>query len=68
MHNYRVNINDLFDQDEDFLYENEHFRALVKKIKTDFDHLINPIFDLEDAVKNVSPEVESKFKVPSSGY
>ena len=68
MHQYRVNINDLFDQDEDFLYDNEHFRALVKKVKTDFDHLVNPIFDLEDAVRDVSPQTEAKFRVPAQGY
>jgi hypothetical protein len=48
MNNYRVNINDLFDQDEDFLFENEHFRAMIRKVKNDFEYLVNPIFDLDD--------------------
>ena len=58
MHTYRVNINDLFDQDEEFLFESPHFRAMIKKIKNDFDYLVNPIFDLEEIMKSsIPPEV-----------
>lgn len=31
------------------LFENEHMRAIVKKIKNEFDYLINPMYDLEEA-------------------
>lgn len=31
MHTYRVNLNDLFDQDETFLFENLSFRRLIKR-------------------------------------
>ena len=55
MHTYRVNINDLFDQDEEFLFESPHFRAMIKKIKNDFDYLVNPIFDLEEIMKSSIP-------------
>lgn len=53
MHKYRVNINDLLDNSDDEngveLYENEHMRAIVKKIKNEFEYLINPIFDVDEA-------------------
>lgn len=68
MQNYRVNINELFDNDEDFLFQNEHFRALIKKTKRDFEYLVNPIFDLDEVVKNVRPEVDDKYLIPQTGY
>jgi len=69
MNNYRVNINDLFDQDEEFLYENEHFRALVRKIKMEFDHLVNPNFDLEEVMKGAKPEIDALYRTkPDQGY
>ena len=52
MNTYRVNINDLFDQDEEFLFESPHFRALIKKIRNQYDYLVNPIFDLEEINKS----------------
>jgi hypothetical protein len=58
MHYYRVNINDLFDQDEEFLFENEHFKALIRKVRNDFEYLVNPIFDLEDIVKQANPVID----------
>ena len=68
MHNYRVNINDLFDIDEDFLFDNEHFRAIIKKIKVEFDQLINPIFDLDEVMRDVKDDVFDKYKIPKGGY
>ena len=68
MNNYRVNINDLFDQDEDFLFENDHFKALVRKIRNDFEYLVNPIFDLEDIVKSAKPEIDQKYKKDANGW
>ena len=61
MQGYRVNINDLFDQDEEFLFENEHFKALIRKIRVDFEYLVNPIFDLEDILKQANPQVDHKY-------
>jgi hypothetical protein len=62
MNNYRVNINDLFDQDEDFLFDNAHFRALIKRIRNDYEYLVNPIFDLEEIMKSAIPkDVEKKY-------
>lgn len=57
-----MNINDLFDQDEEFLFESPYFRAMIKKVKNDFDYLVNPIFDLEEIMKShIPPEVEQKY-------
>lgn len=67
MKNYRVNLNDLFDQDEDFLFECPHFTSLIKKVKVDFEYLVNPIFDLEDIVKQATPEIEAKYAKSKDG-
>jgi hypothetical protein len=61
MNNYRVNINDLLDQDEEFLFENPHFCALIRKIKMDFEYLVNPIFDLEEIMKRANPIFDAKY-------
>lgn len=44
---YHVNINDLFDSDEPFLWENPHFKALVRRIQNSKPHLINPSFEID---------------------
>lgn len=43
---YKININQLFDQDESFLYKNNHFKALIRRIHKKQNHLINPDFDI----------------------
>lgn len=61
MNNYRVNINDLLDQDEDFLFENEHFRALIRRIRNDFEYLVNPMFDMEEIIKGARPDIDQRY-------
>lgn len=68
MNTYRVNINDLFDQDEDFLFENEHFKALIRKTKRDFEYLINPAFDLDDVIGRENPLIDKLYEKPKEGY
>jgi hypothetical protein len=68
MNGYRVNLNDLFDQDEDFLFESDHFKALIRKVRNDFEYLVNPIFDLEDIMKEAKPEVDNKYQKDSYGW
>eukprot|EP00347_Sterkiella_histriomuscorum_P008086 403346424 len=70
MNNYRVNINDLLDNEELLgeMYQNEHFRAIIKKITNEFEYLINPIFDVDEATQNVSKEVQQKYATPNDGY
>ena len=46
MQSYRVNINDLFDQDEPFLFKSRAFKGLIKRMHDDYNHLINQNFDL----------------------
>jgi hypothetical protein len=41
---------------------------LVRKIKNEFDHLVNPIYDLDEITKNARPEVDAKYRTPESGY
>ena len=50
MENYRVNVNDLFDQDEPFLFNNIEFRRLIKRMHDRYVHLVNPNFDLSQIV------------------
>ncbi len=45
---YEVDVNPLFDIDEEFLYSNEAYRALIKKIATHYETLISPNYDLTD--------------------
>lgn len=47
---YHVNINKLFDQDEPFLYENNHFKALVRRIHEKHSNLINPNFEIDEEI------------------
>ena len=67
MNSYRVNLNDLFDQDEDFLFENEHFRALIRKTYREFEYLVNPVFDLEEIFKNANKDIDKLYKKQSNG-
>ena len=46
MNKYRVNINDLLDLDEDFLFENPAFCELVRRVNDEHEYLVNPIFDV----------------------
>lgn len=45
-HTYRVNLNELFDQDHDFLFENDAFKTLIKTVVENHGHLVNPNFDV----------------------
>ena len=47
---YTVNINDLFDQDEPFLFNNDTFCGLIRRMHENHIHLINPHFDLSAIV------------------
>ena len=49
---YRVNINDLFDQDEPFLFQSMSFRHLIKRMHDKHNHMINPNFDLSAVVQD----------------
>ena len=44
--NIKVNVNDLFDQDEKFLYSSLHFKQLIKRMTDGHTKLINENFDL----------------------
>lgn len=65
MNTYRVNLNDLLDQDEDFLFENAHFRALVRKVKLEYAHLVNPLFDIEAVT--CPPELDLRYQRDALG-
>jgi hypothetical protein len=56
---YEVDLNPLFDCDEDFLYENSAFRALIKKVAKESEFLVNPNFDLS-SIRNEHKNVYFK--------
>ena len=43
---YKVNINDLFDQDEAFLFKSQSFLRLIKTVTSEHANLLNPNFDI----------------------
>lgn len=43
-----VDLNPILDIDEDFLYENEAFRAMIKKVALQYPQLTSPNFDLSN--------------------
>ena len=58
---YRININNLLDQDEAFLYENEHFRGLVRRIHKLHPSLINPHYEIDAAILKPVKEIDQKY-------
>ena len=62
MENYRVNVNDLFDQDEPFLFNNIEFRRLIKRMHDRYVHLVNPNFDLSQIVQDPKLSVSTNKK------
>lgn len=50
------------------MFENEHFRALIRKTKNEFEYLVNPIYDLEEIFKNANPDIDAKYKKPSDTH
>lgn len=48
---YRVNINDVFDNGDEFLLKNISFMRKIKYIDEKLPHLVNPNFDLSEVTK-----------------
>ena len=61
MNQYRVNINDLFDCDEEFLYDNEDFRAYIRKVYQQFEYLVNPVYEIEDLITEPDAKIDQKY-------
>jgi hypothetical protein len=62
MDNYKVNINDLFDRDEAFLYENREFRGLVRRIHNKFPHLLNDKFKIDESILAPDKEIDERYE------
>lgn len=57
----------MLDQEEDALFDNDHMKALIKRIYYQYEYLVNPIFDLDEIVKQkLSPEIERKYEASNS--
>jgi len=55
---YRVNINHLFDHDVPFLYTNDNFKCLIRRINSRQNHLINPSFEIDPEVLKENKEID----------
>ena len=60
---HRVNLNDLFDQDEKFLYTNPYFRAMIKNMCSNYSQHVNPNFDIS-SITNESKLQQEKYTIP----
>ena len=56
MDDYKVNINDLFDSNESFLFKNDRFKRLLKRTANKFNYLVNPNFDLSEVASVKLPK------------
>ena len=52
MNSYKVNINDMFDQDEPFLFQSKAFKSLIKRMHDRHVHLVNQNFDLSSITQD----------------
>jgi hypothetical protein len=59
---YKININQLFDQDETWLYSNPHVKALIRRINTKYNHLINPNFEIDEDLLKANKDYDSWFE------
>jgi hypothetical protein len=59
---YRVNINSLFDRENRFLYENQHFLALIRRIHNKYNHLINPAFEIDPEILVKNEIIDKRFE------
>ena len=50
------------------MFESDHFKALIRKVSNEFEHLVNPVFDLEEIVKQAKPDVDSKYAKDPNGF
>ena len=62
---HRVNLNDLFDQDEKFLYSNPYFRAMIKNMCQNFAQHVNPNFEINQ-ITNETKLQQPKYDIPKA--
>jgi len=60
-HTYHVNLNELLDNDEHFLFDNPSFRKIISNLHNNHGHLVNVNFDLSDLVEE-KPDKKGKVK------
>ena len=49
--NYHVNLNELLDNDEHFLFKNKAFRNIISNVHNFHGHLVNVNFDISEMVE-----------------
>ena len=62
---YKININDLLNIDEPFLYENEHFCGLVRRVHNLYPTLLNPNYEIDAAILKPKAQIDDKYKAIS---
>jgi len=60
---YKININNLFDRNETFLYKNVHFLGIIRRIQNLYPDLINTSFEIDDSILKPVKEIDSKYEV-----
>jgi hypothetical protein len=67
---YKVDINNLFDVDEPFLFKNKHFMSVLKNLCVNHSDLVNDNFDLTSIALNPNVEVKTPdgFDITPSSY
>ena len=63
---YRVNINDLFDRDDHFLYENKMFKGLLRRISNHHGHLINTSYDIDGSILKANEPIDNYINDPKN--
>lgn len=56
---YLIDINSLFDQNEPYLYENQHFRALLRRVCNRQGQLVNQNFEINPELLALKPDFDS---------
>ena len=60
--NHFVDINEIFDGDETFLFKNDSFRSLIQRVTLRYDNCVSQAYDLSSIREELNPKYEEYFK------
>lgn len=63
---YKINIDNLLNRDEPYLYENEHFKGIVRRIHNLYPHLLNSNYEIDEDILKANKQIDDKFKIIDS--
>jgi hypothetical protein len=53
----------LLDRDEDFLYQNDYFKGIIRRIYCNYNHLVNPIYEIDSNLLKANKNVDFKYEI-----